>query len=372
MKRSPVRHPSRRESGLSLIELMVAVLLGLIVVGGLIQVLITNRQALQIQQGNNYLQQNLRFASDRIGWSVRMADFWGGVSAANVSGLGNGSGATACSSSAWELAGKSSAAGGGVFGYDGKATFPVSSCVANSDYVPGSDVLVVRYVDTDPCKVPDGATALDISTCGLASKYYVAANVGQTAQLFDAASAVPSLAGNTRRYVYPYRVEMYYLQPCSVLGAGCSAASDGGQPIPTLVRMRLASDGTMVREPVVDGIEALQFEYGLSGAAGSGVGVVRYKNATSMAATDWPNVIAVRISMVARSRERDMALSHAGTFALTSTCSYAIGSGGTMTLTNSNNDCTGFSLGTITRADTFTRNLLQQVVQVRNRVRNPG
>jgi type IV pilus assembly protein PilW len=363
---------SRHQSGVSLIELMVSVLLGLIVVAGLIQVLISNRNAYQIQQGNNFLQQNLRFASDRLGWSIRMADFWGGVRAQDVQGvLGNGSGASGCNA-AWMLAGKPGAAGGGLFGYDGKATFPLSSCVPNGDYVAGSDVLVVRYADTDACDVADSATAVSTNTCQ-PSSHYLVTNVGQQATLFAGGGSIPALTGSTRRYVYSYRVEMYYLQPCSNRGDGCSAASDDGNPQPTLMRMRLAADGTMAREPLIDGIEQLQFEYGVPNVdpndAASAKQVAQYKNAAAMSATDWQQVLAVRINMIARSRERDMALSHADTFTLTGSCAYKIGDDGQFTLTSTSSDCDGFALSGVNRPDQYIRSLQQQVVQVRNRVR---
>ncbi|WP_198670264.1 PilW family protein [Dyella sp. C9] len=362
---------SRRQAGMSLIELMVSMVLGLIVVGGLVQVLIANRRAYQIQQGNNFLQQNLRFASDRLGWSLRMADFWGGMEAQEVQGvLGSGSGASGCNT-AWVLAGKPAAGSGAVFGYDGRASFPIAGCVANADYVAGSDVLVVRYADTDACDVADGATTVLTNTCS-PSSHYLVTTVGQQAQLFQGKS-IPALGGSTRRYVYPYRVEMYYLQPCADRGNGCKASSDDGQPQPTLMRMRLTENEGMVREPLVDGIEQMQLEYGLSPAnpasAQEANQVVDYRSASAMQATDWPRVLAVRINLVARGRERDPTLSHAGTFALTSHCSYTLGAGGTFALTSTSTDCDGFSMAGLSRPDQFVRSLQQQVVQVRNRVR---
>jgi len=374
MNRSLRAPASSRQGGLSLVELMIAVLLGLIVVAGLIQILLANRKAYQLQQGSNYLQQNIRFAVDRIGWSVRMADFWGGVDAKNVQGLlGDGSGSSGCDA-AWVRAGKSGGTGGGIYGYDGASTFPLNGCVPDSDYVKGSDVLVVRYVDADPCDVPNGATGLTTNTCKPESAFYLAANVGQQAELFAAGGSVPVLAGTTTRYVYPYRVEMYYLQPCSDRGAGdaCTATSDGGVPQPTLMRMRLDSTGKLVREPVVDGIEQLQFEYEVVTANKDGTTTSSFKNASKMAAGEWGSVYAVRISMLSRNRERDQAISYDGTFQLTGTCGYQISNTGAFTLSSTDNDCNGFSLAGLTGANHFVRRLHQQMVQVRNRIHSPG
>lgn len=364
------------QRGFSLVELMIAVLLGLIVIAGLIQILIANRKAYQIQQGSNYLQQNIRYANDRIGWSLRMADFWGGVSAHDVQGLlGDGSGASGCDST-WILAGKPGGSGGGVHGYDGATSFPISGCVPDSDYVRGSDVIVMRYADTDSCDVADGVTNLSTNTCKPDSAYYLAAYVGQQASLFASGGSVPVFPGfSTSRYVYPYRVEMYYLQPCSDRGAGdaCGAGSDGGTPQPTLMRMHLDSTGKMVREPIVDGIEQLQFEYEVVTIDGTGnITSVRYKSASQMAASEWENVYAVRVSMVSRNRERDQAVSYAGTFQMTKTCGYSISNSGTFTLSSLNDDCAGFSLGGLVGANHFVRRFQQQVVQIRNHIHSPG
>jgi Tfp pilus assembly protein PilW len=361
-----------RQIGVSLIELMVAMLLGAIVVAGLIQILTANRKAYQLQESNNFQQQNLRFATDRIDWSIRMADFWGGQKAADVTGLlGDGDGATGCDDT-WVVAGKPGSAGaGGIYGYDGAAAFPISGCalVPSGDYVPGTDVLVVRYADTDPCNVPDGSVAAlaagTTSTCLPSSSHYLAASVGQSAQLFKLADAVP-LTGDTQRYIYPYRVEAYYLQPCSDRpAAGCSAASDGGTPRPTLMRLRLTDTG-LVREPLVEGIEQLQFEYGVST---DGTHVNQFKNAAKVTAAEWPTVLAVRVTLLARSPDRDLSVSHAGTFRVSDKCSYTLSNAGTFALTTTDGDCTGFSLNGLAKPNQFPRSMQQQIVQIRNRVR---
>lgn len=366
----------RRQAGLSLIELMIAMVLGAIVVAGLIQVLLANRKGYQLQESNNFMQQSLRFASDRIGWSVRAADFWGGIKSDQVVGLlGDGSGASGCNPN-WVRSGKTGNNGaGGLFGYDGKASFPISGCalVPNSDYVPGSDVLVVRYVDTDPCAVADGSNAA-VASClpgdpGYDAPDYLVANVGQQAQLFAKADSIP-VTGDTRRFIYPYRLEAYYLQPCSDRNGGtCSASSDDGTPRPTLMHVRLESDGTLLREPLAEGIEQLQFEYLVAVPQADGTVKTQFKTASNVSASEWPNVRAVRVTMLARSGSRDVSLIHPGTFQLSQNCTAKLDDDGTLSVTSTSDDCTGLSLGTTFKLQQFPRAMMQQVVQVRNRIR---
>jgi type IV pilus assembly protein PilW len=350
---------SHRTAGFSLVEMMIAMVLGLIVVAGLIQVLLANRKSYQLQQGTNILQQNVRFASDRIGWSLRMADFWGGNNGSVITGSPSVTATGSCTQ-AWILDTRN-----GVYGYEGGATFPIADCVNNADYVKGSDVLVVRYVDANGMDPAAG------STIGATPKQvYLVSAIGQQAALFLGSDTVPTTppASAIGRYVYPYHLDMYYLRPCSVPDGGtnaahCDASDDDGSPIPTLMRMRLDSSGGLTEEPLVEGIEQLQFQYGITSTDVSHlVPVAPYKNADTVAADEWPRVITVSVGMVARSQQRDVSMPHVGTFAA-GNCSYEIKDGSTVTT-----GCTNFSVSG-SKPWQFARTPLTQVVQLRNRIR---
>lgn len=348
----------RAQAGFSLVEMMIALVLGLIVVAGLIQVLLANKKSFQIQQSNNYLQQNVRFAVDRIGWSLRMTDFWGGNRPSIITGAPGVTAKGNCTA-AWILDVKNA-----TYGYDGGSTFPLASCVDDADYVKGSDVLVTRYAD------PDGMDPAAASTISSKPKQvYLVSAIGQQAALFFGGDAVPQTPPATAigRYVYPYHLDMYYLRPCSDPSGGtdtshCDAADDNGSPIPTLMRMSLASDGTLAAEPLVEGVEQLQFEYGINGTDPSVIMPVSYKSAKDMSADEWARVITVRLGMVALSNQRDISIPHTGTFAI-GNCSYTISSGST-TVTG----CSNFTVAQ-SQPWQFNRSAVSQIIQVRNRTR---
>lgn len=69
--------PSRHQRGLTLVELMIAMLLGLFLVGGLLQIFISSKQTYRMQEGLSRLQENGRFALDFITRDIRMAGFRG-------------------------------------------------------------------------------------------------------------------------------------------------------------------------------------------------------------------------------------------------------------------------------------------------------
>lgn len=352
------RRPSRRAAGFSLVEMMIAVVLGLIVVAGLIQVLLANRKSYQMQQGTNILQQNVRFASDRIGWSLRMADFWGGNSGSVVTGAPSVTARGKCDQ-AWIRDTTH-----GIYGYEGAATFPIDACVADADYVKGSDVLVARYVDADGIN-PAAATTISASP----KQVYLVSAIGQQAALFLGSDTVPTTppAAAIGRYVYPYHVDMYYLRPCSDPSGGtdtshCDAGDDNGTPIPTLMRMRLDSAGTMTEEPLVEGIEQLQFQYGITGTDPTKLVPTKYRDASGVAADEWSRVITVNVGLVAISQQRDISMPHLGKY-IVGNCTYEIKQGSTDVSACSNFTVAGY------QPWQFTRTSLSQLVQLRNRVR---
>lgn len=348
----------RRSAGFSLVEMMIAVVLGLIVVAGLIQVLLANRKSYQLQQGANMQQQNIRFATDRIGWSLRMADFWGGNKGSVITGSPSVTARGDCTQ-AWILDTRD-----GVYGYEGGASFPIDSCVDNADYVKGSDVLVTRYVDPDGI---DPAASTTIS--GAPKQVFLVSAIGQQAALFLGSGTVPTTppASAIGRYVYPYHLDMYYLRPCSDPSGGtdashCDAADDEGNPIPTLMRMRLDSSGALTEEPLVEGIEQLQFQYGITGTDPNMLVPANYKDAGAMTADEWPRVITVNVGLVALSQQRDISLPHVGTYQV-GNCTYKIQQNST--------DVTGCANFTVkgSKPSQFARTQLIQQVQLRNRIR---
>ncbi len=73
------RDPTWRQdqTGLTLVELMVAMTVGLILMAGVIQIFASNKQTYRIQDATSRLQENGRFAVDMLRRDIRMAGFWG-------------------------------------------------------------------------------------------------------------------------------------------------------------------------------------------------------------------------------------------------------------------------------------------------------
>jgi len=65
------------QKGLTLIELMIAVVLGIFLTGSITGLFVTSKQSYRIQESSSRLQENSRFAMFFITKDIRMADYWG-------------------------------------------------------------------------------------------------------------------------------------------------------------------------------------------------------------------------------------------------------------------------------------------------------
>ena len=68
---------SRHQCGIGLVEIMVALTLGLVSMGGVLQVFLSNKQTYRMQEAHARLQENGRFAMEKISRDIREAGYWG-------------------------------------------------------------------------------------------------------------------------------------------------------------------------------------------------------------------------------------------------------------------------------------------------------
>ena len=336
------------ERGFSLIEMMIAIAIGIILSIGLIQVMVAGKTAAQATQGANFMQENARFAVSQLSYSLQMADHWGpsnpdkgnttaaaqtlfNTIVASCPGLLSTSGNTYVTGQNWWTL--------GTFGLSGSLGDPNSvlgaGCLPDWDNGSESDTIVVRYADSNFIHCTDVACAApDPSTPVVPGALYVRTAVGKDmvlatgAEITNLASQTyatpldagyfesPDHANQDGLYTFPYRIEIYYVRKCSTpIGGSCTGATvDNGSPIKTLWRRRLGDDGTFALEPVVEGIEHMTLEYGLaSDDVSSGVIPVRFSDiqtydpastvGTLASGTlyNWLKVVSVRVGLLAQS-----------------------------------------------------------------------
>ena len=297
----------RRQAGLSLIELMVAITIGLFLLVGLVSVFATSNQTYMDLGRASQQIENGRFAMQILGDDVAHAGFYGRYSSTPVMPASsdpcvNNNMASLLASTALP-----------VRGYNNPAATPIAACLPAANFVAGADILVVRRVDStmaagDDTSIPNGKLT--------ANYIYMQSNADSTSlPIIGVATGVQatdqatfSLKNKDTNYYSPIRrfhVHIYFIAPCSVPAGGGSVCTggndDNGAPIPTLKRIELTSNGTMSVVPLVEGIEQMQIDYGIDGNK-DGVPDGAYVQDVA-AFADWANVVAVRINLLSRQIE---------------------------------------------------------------------
>jgi prepilin-type N-terminal cleavage/methylation domain-containing protein len=293
--KSPFRSRSgiEHQRGFSLVELMIAMVIGLIMMTGLIQIFLANRQSYRVMEGANFMQENLRFAIDRVAQSVRMADHWANGKQNQMAG--------ASTSGSICTADWARVVSDPVMGADGGATVPSAylSCIASADYQPGTDVIMLRYSGPD--------IVYDVGSL-VATQWYTQTSVANRSATMFRGLSVPAISPDVNEtssqiLIMAYNAELFWVRRCSDPGADnrCGTTDDGDQPIsiPTLMRSYLDSSGAWVSEPLAEGVEQFQIEYQVMNR--------QWRNATAVnaIANGWQIVTGARIAGVMRSAQSD-------------------------------------------------------------------
>lgn len=66
-----------KQAGLSLVELMVAILIGLVILAGVIQVVVSSKTTFLGQEEMSFISENARYAFDVVGRDLKSAGYWG-------------------------------------------------------------------------------------------------------------------------------------------------------------------------------------------------------------------------------------------------------------------------------------------------------
>lgn len=144
--RIKTRSLGRQMQGVSLIELMIALVLGLLVVSAAIGIFISNRQVFRAADNLSYVQENARVAYEIMARELRQA---GGNPCSRNIPMVNVLNNTSAWGAAW---------GDGVRGYDGTngAAFPLAVAgAALRDRVPGTDAIELRSGGSGEVSVED-------------------------------------------------------------------------------------------------------------------------------------------------------------------------------------------------------------------------
>lgn len=241
----------RHQTGLTLVELMVALAIGSFLIIGAIQIYNQSRQAFVVNESIARVQETAQFAMDTIEADLRMASNWGrnsrglAVEGRSLVGDANPTGLTVptptCGDAwAFDLARP-------IDGSDNTYTLP---CAASGGSAGNSDVITVRRASVQP--VAPEAGRLQIQSTRIQGELFETDSVPAAFLPITnhPVTGVPS--SGTHNLI----VNSYYVSPSSTLIPG----------VPTLRRKTLTVDsGAPVIEDqeVAPGVESIQLQLGI-------------------------------------------------------------------------------------------------------------
>lgn len=311
MMHSTTRNNRRAQGGFTLVEMMVAVLIGLILSAGVIQIFISSRQSYRVQEGLSRLQENARAAMGFLVREVRMAGFTGcyrgaPTSIENILNTPN--------DYSW---GTSNMLGGNDAS-SGSTWSPALDASLSGSVLPGTDVINIRHMGSDSIDLVSPYN----NSAQLFADTYNGLNLGDVVMVTDCSKGsvfqltnIATNSGNGAKYDLvhsnssPYNPGNSTPLLANSYGPGSEVArmvnevfyigdSKSNTNVPALYRRSLQNNGNgsaMTDEELVDNVENMQLLYGVDtdndGSANMYV---------TAATANMANVVSIRISLLLR------------------------------------------------------------------------
>ena len=297
MRRPKHLNMPRSQHGLSLVELMIALLLGLLITAAATQMLLTTKNAYRMQDDISRLQENGRFAVELLSHDIRMAGYMG---CANISRLDIN--IIAKNASDWDDLNSSNF----LLGYDNVTVGNSVGAKAGSDYIQirgasgggvrlypeltdnaniqikgnpygfeANDVLMVTH-----CVSADIFRATNVSTQGNNNDKVTIAHTEKV----NTANRLSKLYGPDAEIMF-FRMVTYYVKP---------SETGSGDALWMKLQGADTDPSTALDVEIVDGVENLQIEYGVDTNGDRAANEYRAANNIS----DWSRVVSVRFSLL--------------------------------------------------------------------------
>lgn len=285
----------RRQTGLSLVELMVSITLGLMILSGVLVVFVNTSAARNEVERTSRQIENGRYASELLIEDLRMAGFYGELNVGSVAAPGvlpaDPCSLTVADWNAWVPV--------HIQGYDNGAGLAATTCVLGN-LKPNTDVIVIRRARTCAAGVAgceaavNGKPYVQVSLCATQAVAHKLGLEG-TPGLFDRQKKTCDAAAPADKREYLVRI--YFV----------STDNGAGQNVPTLKRLELTGTGWET-VPLVEGIEEFQLQYGID-SDGDGVpddyaaDPTTFPIAAPTPLASWMNVVTAQFHLLARNLE---------------------------------------------------------------------
>ena len=289
------------QSGFSVIELMIAMLLSMVLAGAIISVFVNNNQSFKQDENVGRMQDDTRHALREIAFDLSMAGHYADLHVPSTvsydGGLTIGQDCGPVGEANWMYRATEAVTGNSlsIMAIDNATNAAVAaahSCFVNGELLDGTDVVAIKRV------AGAEATALSVNAA------YLRTN-GTVGVLFSGlAPTAPPVVVAPPRADWEFRPSIYYIR---------QFANTPGDNIPTLCRKALRGPGPgMTTECLATGIENLQIEYGID-TTGNGQPNVYLSNPSL---DQMQSVVAARIFLIGRTTEIDTRYTNTKTYAI--------------------------------------------------------
>lgn len=341
---SKISLSTSQQRGLSLIEMMIAITIGMVLIAGIGQIFVSSNQTYRVQNELARLQENGRFAMDFLSRDIRMADYWGCAKGLtnvvnNLNPAGTGYNATIHGFSD----GLSGTDGGGsasdriTMSMANPTAFPVQSAgpqasaniqiAANNPLVQGEILVISDCTGADIFQVTNANPGTGV----------LVHNTGNATAPGNFNPTNPGCPGaNAHCLSHVYGANAQIMQTIVMSYFIQNDAGNGNTP--TLYRQL----GTAAAEPLAEGVENMQILYGEDTDNPQDFVANRYLVAGA-AGLDMDKVVSVRVAILVRTPNDNV---------------------------NTSTDNTQYNLaGTLTAAagDKRLRRIFTSTIQIRNR-----
>jgi type IV pilus assembly protein PilW len=287
-----------RQTGFTLIEVMISLFIGGLVLGGVMYTYTGMKVTTKDTMAIGELQESGRLAINIMQRDIEQIGFWGtyyddSFTAINTTTLATPAAASDClegnnNGSFPDLASTSNFRT--IYAKTAAATKELN-CVNNP--IKDTDILQLKFLQGDQLTVEVGSNETQIE-----QNYFIAEQ--ERAQFVRGVVNPATL--NTNATVWPYSHHVYYIAKQSY------TINNQSVTVPALMRKRLVDDG-MSTETIMEGVENMRFLFGLDTTNDSRVDT--YRTIAAMTPSDWENrkgILTVQIFLLIRALQPDPGL----------------------------------------------------------------
>lgn len=295
------------QRGLTLVELMVGITIGLLLVAGLVTLFANSSGSTNELEKSIRQFENGRYATDLLNEDLNHAGLYADV--LSTAGTPTYVVADACATVVANLGWSPSTVAGtatlpatvpaAITGFDSAAAAALP-CLPN--HKPNTQAIAIRRLDTNAVTPSDaiaGSAYVQSSRCGTSTATFIIATAVAGTGTFPLQNTDCATSAPVRRHL----ARVYYIATCNECGV---------DTIPTLKRAELVGNAVTVA-PMVEGIDDIAFEFGFdtmnAAADPTKFDGVPDEYRAGLSGTpgannnDWKNVVSVRTYLLSRTTE---------------------------------------------------------------------